>query len=81
MVTAIKPDGSRSAFAAIVRIDTPGEADYYRHGGILQYVLRSLAERPTGPSKDDLDNLQVGTHTLGDVDGDPMDHSGPVAGL
>ena len=25
-----------------VRIDTPGEADYYRHGGILQYVLRSL---------------------------------------
>ena len=27
---------------AVVRIDTPGEADYYRHGGILQYVLRSL---------------------------------------
>jgi aconitate hydratase len=26
----------------VVRIDTPGEADYYRHGGILQYVLRSL---------------------------------------
>jgi aconitate hydratase len=26
----------------LVRIDTPGEADYYRHGGILQYVLRSL---------------------------------------
>jgi len=25
-----------------VRIDTPGEADYYRHGGIMQYVLRSL---------------------------------------
>jgi len=25
-----------------VRIDTPGEADYYRHGGILPYVLRSL---------------------------------------
>jgi aconitate hydratase len=25
-----------------VRIDTPGEADYYRHGGILQFVLRSL---------------------------------------
>jgi aconitate hydratase len=25
-----------------VRIDTPGEADYYRNGGILQYVLRSL---------------------------------------
>jgi len=25
-----------------VRIDTPGEAEYYRHGGIMQYVLRSL---------------------------------------
>jgi aconitate hydratase len=30
-------------FDVAVRIDTPGEADYYRHGGILQYVLRSLA--------------------------------------
>jgi aconitate hydratase len=29
-------------FTARVRIDTPGEADYYRHGGIMQYVLRSL---------------------------------------
>jgi aconitate hydratase len=29
-------------FSALVRIDTPGEADYYRHGGIMQYVLRSL---------------------------------------
>ena len=29
-------------FTALVRIDTPGEADYYRHGGIMQYVLRSL---------------------------------------
>jgi aconitate hydratase len=26
----------------VVRIDTPGEAEYYRHGGIMQYVLRSL---------------------------------------
>jgi aconitate hydratase len=31
-------------FTATVRIDTPGEAEYYRHGGILQYVLRSLLE-------------------------------------
>ena len=30
------------SFDAVVRIDTPGEADYYRHGGIMQYVLRSL---------------------------------------
>src|SRR5450631_4206278 len=31
-------------FRALVRIDTPGEADYYRHGGIMQFVLRSLLE-------------------------------------
>jgi aconitate hydratase len=37
------PAGKRTVeFDAIVRIDTPGEADYYRNGGILQYVLRSL---------------------------------------
>jgi aconitate hydratase len=35
-------DGSVKEFDAVVRIDTPGEADYYRNGGILQYVLRSL---------------------------------------
>ena len=29
-------------FDAVVRIDTPGEADYYRHGGIMPYVLRQL---------------------------------------
>ena len=29
-------------FDARLRIDTPGEAEYYRHGGIMQYVLRSL---------------------------------------
>jgi aconitate hydratase len=33
-------DGKR--FDAVVRIDTPGEADYYRHGGILQFVLRRM---------------------------------------
>jgi len=33
--------GAKS-FEAVVRIDTPGEADYFRHGGIMQYVLRSL---------------------------------------
>ena len=33
--------GAKS-FTVRVRIDTPGEADYYRHGGIMQYVLRSL---------------------------------------
>ncbi|MEZ5117012.1 MAG: aconitate hydratase [Candidatus Nanopelagicales bacterium] len=41
-VEAVREDGSVTEFTATVRIDTPGEADYYRHGGILQYVLRSL---------------------------------------
>jgi aconitate hydratase A / 2-methylisocitrate dehydratase len=37
------PSGKQTVeFDAVVRIDTPGEADYYRNGGILQYVLRSL---------------------------------------
>ena len=42
-VRAEKTDGSVISFDAVVRIDTPGEADYFRHGGILQYVLRQLA--------------------------------------
>ncbi|MFN8156812.1 MAG: aconitate hydratase AcnA [Candidatus Nanopelagicales bacterium] len=42
-VQASKADGSIVAFDAVLRIDTPGEADYYRNGGILQYVLRQLA--------------------------------------
>ena len=41
-VEAVAADGRSVSFNAPVRIDTPGEADYYRHGGILQYVLRSL---------------------------------------
>ncbi|AXB43030.1 aconitate hydratase [Amycolatopsis albispora] len=41
-VTATKEDGSKVEFDAVVRIDTPGEADYYRNGGILQYVLRKM---------------------------------------
>ena len=41
--SAHSPAGkSTIEFDAVVRIDTPGEADYYRNGGILQYVLRSL---------------------------------------
>lgn len=42
-VTATKADGTTVAFNAIVRIDTPTEGEYYYNGGILQYVLRSLA--------------------------------------
>ncbi|WP_144792662.1 aconitate hydratase AcnA [Kocuria palustris] len=44
-VTATKEDGSAVEFDADLRIDTPGEADYYRNGGILQYVLRQIAGR------------------------------------
>ncbi len=42
VVTATRADGSTVEVQAVLRIDTPGEADYYRNGGILQYVLRSL---------------------------------------
>jgi aconitate hydratase len=41
-VEAVAADGRTVEFSAKVRVDTPGEADYFRHGGILQYVLRSL---------------------------------------
>ncbi|MBV7280906.1 MULTISPECIES: aconitate hydratase AcnA [unclassified Corynebacterium] len=43
-VTATAEDGSTTEFDAVVRIDTPGEAQYYRHGGILQYVLRNMVK-------------------------------------
>ncbi|EGQ73273.1 aconitate hydratase AcnA [Actinomyces sp. oral taxon 448] len=42
-VRAQRADDSVVSFDATVRIDTPGEADYFRNGGILQYVLRQLA--------------------------------------
>jgi aconitate hydratase len=42
-VTATANDGKVTRFQARVRIDTPKEAEYYRHGGILHYVLRQLA--------------------------------------
>ncbi|MCW2532651.1 MAG: acnA, partial [Blastococcus sp.] len=41
-VKAQASDGQTTEFDARVRIDTPGEAKYYRNGGIMQYVLRSL---------------------------------------
>ena len=44
-VKATKDDGTSVEFNAVVRIDTPGEAEYYRNGGILQYVLRNLMKR------------------------------------
>ncbi len=43
-VTATAEDGTVTTFNAIVRLDTPVEVDYYKHGGILQYVLRGMMD-------------------------------------
>jgi aconitate hydratase len=43
VVRATRPDGSKLELTATVRIDTPQELQYYRHGGILEFVLRQLA--------------------------------------
>jgi aconitate hydratase len=47
-VTAVDANGTTRRFEVVVRIDTPREADYFRNGGILPYVLRQLAsaDRP-----------------------------------
>ena len=42
LVRATRTGADDIEFAARVRIDTPREAEYFRHGGILQYVLRAL---------------------------------------
>ncbi len=47
-VTATPPGGQPKQFTARLRIDTPKEREYYRHGGILQYVLRQLAAGGAG---------------------------------
>jgi len=44
-VKAKSDDGSVKEFKTICRIDTPAELDYYRHGGILEYVLRQLLQK------------------------------------
>ncbi len=41
----VRVEAGTTSFDAVVRIDTPGEAEYFRHGGILQYVLRSLLDK------------------------------------
>ncbi len=43
-VTATKADGRKVEFETVCRVDTPVEIDYYRHGGILHYVLRQMAK-------------------------------------
>jgi len=44
-VIATKSDGSTIEFDALIRLDTPVEVEYYKHGGILPYVLRELAAK------------------------------------
>jgi aconitate hydratase len=44
-VVAKKEDGSEIKFRAIARMDSKIEIEYYRHGGILQYVLRHFLEK------------------------------------
>ena len=43
-VRATKDDGEIQEFTVICRIDTPAELEYYRHGGILEFVLRQLLQ-------------------------------------
>jgi aconitate hydratase len=42
-VKATRTDGSSKVFQVLCRVDTPGEVEYLRHGGILQFVLRKMA--------------------------------------
>jgi len=42
-ILAVSPDGKKKRFKVNVRIDTPKEIEYYKHGGILHYVLRQLS--------------------------------------
>jgi aconitate hydratase len=46
-VSAETLGGKPKTFEALLRVDTPNEAQYYRHGGILQYVLRGLLAKRT----------------------------------
>ena len=59
-VVATKPDGATLTFEATLRIDTTQEALYYRHGGILHYVVRSL---PQGRKPK---TISAGMNTVGD---------------
>ncbi|MEO8586842.1 MAG: aconitate hydratase [Acidobacteriota bacterium] len=50
-VSATDTEGKKTTFTAICRLDTPNEVDYYRHGGILHFVLRQLADRGASAHK------------------------------
>jgi aconitate hydratase len=47
-VRAIRPDGTTLAFSVRARIDTPVEMDYYRHGGLLPFMLRRILASSPG---------------------------------
>jgi aconitate hydratase len=49
-VRAVREDGTAVEFEALIRLDTAVEVEYYRHGGILPYVLRGLAKGKTAPA-------------------------------
>ncbi len=51
----VEQDGNEREFTAVVRIDTLAEAAYFRHGGILQYVLRQLLVAEPAPQGDQID--------------------------
>ena len=52
-VTATKADGTQVRFTTRCRIDTPVEVEYYRHGGILHYVLRDFLSDETVATADE----------------------------
>ena len=61
-VRARKADGKAVEFKALVRIDTPQEALYYKNGGILHYVLRQLLAGKSKP-----ETVSAGIKTVADV--------------
>jgi aconitate hydratase len=72
-VRARAEDGSTTEFSAVVRIDTPQEVLYYRHGGILQYVLRQLLS-----GKDELESASGGIAAVSEVADDRKPDSDTV---
>ena len=73
-VRARRDDGTVKEFAAVVRIDTPQEMQYYRNGGILQYVLRQLLTGRHAPEPITSDRATAPVHRS-DENGATVDES------